>query len=212
MTVKFVEPDAALKKSFSFFSGSKWKLCLNKINNKIVYFIWSAASSGSQMNCNCCIKHVFFQMSFEDDSVHGGMRHKRYAINPLGHKWTHHNITYRSVRSANATSEHTTRHFSNIHLIHMFTHWIRIWWSNRDHFHHLTSWAAAWHTLYEDLQMFNNSIISYSDKHRPLWCHIFSEGPPGGQSVCPTRTEMKRTRTFLTGKHINEVKTLSVYL
>lgn len=27
-----------------------------------------------------------------------GTRTRRYAINPLGHKWTHHNITYRWVR------------------------------------------------------------------------------------------------------------------
>ncbi|CAK6979946.1 matrix metallopeptidase 23bb isoform X1 [Scomber scombrus] len=54
-----------------------------------------------------------------DNLIHGGMRHKRYAINPLGHKWTHHNITYRIIKFPNTLNVEDTRKAISI----AFTKW-----------------------------------------------------------------------------------------
>ncbi|XP_071352458.1 matrix metallopeptidase 23bb isoform X3 [Trachinotus anak] len=50
---------------------------------------------------------------------HAGMRNKRYAINPLGHKWTHHNITYRIIKFPNTLNMEDTRKAISI----AFTKW-----------------------------------------------------------------------------------------
>ncbi|XP_039899311.1 matrix metallopeptidase 23bb isoform X3 [Simochromis diagramma] len=46
-------------------------------------------------------------------------RSKRYAINPLGHKWTHHNITYRIIKFPNTLNVEDTRKAIGI----AFTKW-----------------------------------------------------------------------------------------
>ncbi|XP_073345205.1 matrix metallopeptidase 23bb isoform X3 [Pagrus major] len=46
-------------------------------------------------------------------------RHKRYAINPVGHKWTHHNLTYRIIKFPNTLNVEDTRKAISI----AFTKW-----------------------------------------------------------------------------------------
>nr|XP_043887501.1 matrix metallopeptidase 23bb [Solea senegalensis] len=46
-------------------------------------------------------------------------RIKRYAINPVGHKWTHHNITYRIIKFPNTLNADDTRKAISI----AFTKW-----------------------------------------------------------------------------------------
>ncbi|XP_039478432.1 matrix metallopeptidase 23bb isoform X1 [Oreochromis aureus] len=46
-------------------------------------------------------------------------RSKRYAINPLGHKWTHHNVTYRIIQFPNTLNVEDTRKAIGI----AFTKW-----------------------------------------------------------------------------------------
>ncbi|XP_014894591.1 matrix metallopeptidase 23bb isoform X2 [Poecilia latipinna] len=48
-----------------------------------------------------------------------GIRTRRYAINPLGHKWTHHNITYRIIKFPNTLNKEDTRKAISI----AFTKW-----------------------------------------------------------------------------------------
>ncbi|XP_036070718.1 matrix metallopeptidase 23bb isoform X3 [Oryzias melastigma] len=47
------------------------------------------------------------------------MRNRRYAINPLGYKWTHHNITYRIIKFPNTLNMEDTRKAISI----AFTKW-----------------------------------------------------------------------------------------
>ncbi|XP_036974266.1 matrix metallopeptidase 23bb isoform X6 [Acanthopagrus latus] len=46
-------------------------------------------------------------------------RQKRYAINPVGHKWTHHNLTYRIIKFPNTLNMEDTRKAISI----AFTKW-----------------------------------------------------------------------------------------
>ncbi|KAE8294766.1 Matrix metalloproteinase-23, partial [Larimichthys crocea] len=46
-------------------------------------------------------------------------RNKRYAINPVGHKWTHHNLTYRIIKFPNTLNVEDTRKAISI----AFTKW-----------------------------------------------------------------------------------------
>ncbi|XP_034404400.1 matrix metallopeptidase 23bb [Cyclopterus lumpus] len=48
-----------------------------------------------------------------------GTRTRRYAINPLGHKWTHHNISYRIIAFPNTLNVEDTRKAISI----AFTKW-----------------------------------------------------------------------------------------
>ncbi|KAM8903650.1 matrix metallopeptidase 23bb isoform 3-T3 [Spinachia spinachia] len=48
-----------------------------------------------------------------------GTRTRRYAINPLGHKWTHHNISYRIIAFPNTLNVQDTRKAISI----AFTKW-----------------------------------------------------------------------------------------
>ncbi|KAF3693456.1 Matrix metalloproteinase-23 [Channa argus] len=54
-----------------------------------------------------------------DSLVHGGIRTRRYAINPLGQKWPHHNITYRIIQFPNTLNVEDTRKAISI----AFTKW-----------------------------------------------------------------------------------------
>ncbi|XP_078785987.1 matrix metallopeptidase 23bb isoform X4 [Oryzias latipes] len=61
------------------------------------------------------------QMSRRDSTTSANevMRSKRYAINPLGYKWTHHNLTYRIIKFPNTLNMEDTRKAIGI----AFTKW-----------------------------------------------------------------------------------------
>uniref|UniRef100_A0A3P9AXS3 Matrix metallopeptidase 23bb n=1 Tax=Maylandia zebra TaxID=106582 RepID=A0A3P9AXS3_9CICH len=63
----------------------------------------------------CCVNKQLTVDVFGDRAA----RSKRYAINPLGHKWTHHNITYRIIKFPNTLNVEDTRKAIGI----AFTKW-----------------------------------------------------------------------------------------
>lgn len=72
-----------------------------------------AAARPQVLGCSAAVQ------TLADDLILPGARNKRYAINPLGHKWTHFNITYRITEFPNTLNRDDTRKAISI----AFTKW-----------------------------------------------------------------------------------------